>query len=248
MPAAVAVWSGWVGLGGLCGFGVVHPLPGIWDSARLNTAITLPIGIEAYGIYAMTAWLRPRSSDRVKRFSRRSSIGSLGLGMLGQVAYHLLSATHAVKAPWPITMLVACLPVISLGFGAALAHLLKSDQEEREDAVAEAVAERDRAQAAELAATAAEAVPAQSGPSAEPEGPATRTTDATRQVRRAVRILRRNPSITGQEMGDRFGVSERHGRRILAAARDSIDAEEASSNLTVNEPVVIVPEAATAAV
>lgn len=43
-PAAVAVWSGWVGLGTLCGFGVIHPLPGIWDGLRVNTAITLPVG------------------------------------------------------------------------------------------------------------------------------------------------------------------------------------------------------------
>ena len=28
-PAAVAVWSGWVALGGLCGFGLVQPFPGI---------------------------------------------------------------------------------------------------------------------------------------------------------------------------------------------------------------------------
>jgi len=28
-PAAVAIWSGWVGLGGMCGFGLVQPLPGI---------------------------------------------------------------------------------------------------------------------------------------------------------------------------------------------------------------------------
>jgi hypothetical protein len=28
-PAAVAVRSGWVGLGELCGFGIIHPLPGI---------------------------------------------------------------------------------------------------------------------------------------------------------------------------------------------------------------------------
>lgn len=27
MPAAVAVWSGWVGLGTLCGFGIVHRCP-----------------------------------------------------------------------------------------------------------------------------------------------------------------------------------------------------------------------------
>jgi len=58
-PAAVAVWSGWVGLGTLCGFGVIHPLPGIWDQLRLNTAITLPVGVEAYGAYALGAWLAP---------------------------------------------------------------------------------------------------------------------------------------------------------------------------------------------
>ena len=33
-PAAVAIWSGWVGLGGLCGFGPIHPLPGIADGFR----------------------------------------------------------------------------------------------------------------------------------------------------------------------------------------------------------------------
>jgi hypothetical protein len=31
-PAAVAVWSGWAGIGRMTGFGMVHPLPGIWDS------------------------------------------------------------------------------------------------------------------------------------------------------------------------------------------------------------------------
>src|SRR5712691_10850475 len=44
-PAAVAVWSGWVGLGTLCGFGVVHPFPGIASRFVLNTAITLPVGV-----------------------------------------------------------------------------------------------------------------------------------------------------------------------------------------------------------
>ena len=35
LPAAVAVWSGWVGIGQMTGFGQVHPLPGIWDSLHL---------------------------------------------------------------------------------------------------------------------------------------------------------------------------------------------------------------------
>ncbi len=124
-PAAVAIWSGWVGLGGLCGFGPIHPLPGIADRFVINTAITLPVGVEAYGAYALRAWLTPGVPARAQQFARRSALGALALGMCGQVIYHLLSAAHAVRAPWPVVMLVSCIPVITLGFGAALTHLLK---------------------------------------------------------------------------------------------------------------------------
>ena len=125
-PAAVAVWSGWVGLGTLCGFGVIHPLPGIWDALRLNTAITLPVGVEAYGAYALGAWLAPAGVPAAARsFARRSAVGALALGMLGQVVYHLLAAAGATRAPWPVVVLVSCLPVVTLGFGAALTHLLR---------------------------------------------------------------------------------------------------------------------------
>ena len=126
-PAAVAVWSGWVGLGTLCGFGVIHPLPGIWDGLRLNTAITLPVGVEAYGAYALGAWLTPGTPERARSFARRSAVGALALGMLGQVVYHLLAAAGAARAPWPVVVLVSCLPVVTLGFGAALTHLLRAE-------------------------------------------------------------------------------------------------------------------------
>jgi len=125
-PAAVAVWSGWVGLGALCGFGLVQPLPGI-VSWHLDTAITLPVGVEAYGTYALAAWLTPGVPERARTFARRSAVGALALGMLGQVVYHLLSAAHAARAPWPVVVLVSCLPVVTLGFGAALTHLLRTD-------------------------------------------------------------------------------------------------------------------------
>src|SRR5262249_31835813 len=55
--AFVAIWSGWVGLGEMTGFGLVHPLPGIADGFTLNSAITLPIGVETYAAYAMRVWL-----------------------------------------------------------------------------------------------------------------------------------------------------------------------------------------------
>src|SRR5260370_5186200 len=54
--------------------------------------------------------------------------------MSGQVIYHLLAAAHASRAPWPVVTFVACLPVISLGFGAALAHLLRADEAEARSA------------------------------------------------------------------------------------------------------------------
>jgi hypothetical protein len=125
-PAAVAVWSGWVGLGTLCGFGVVHPLPGIADSFTIDTAVTLPVGVEAYGAYALRAWLTPGASKMARKFARWSAIGRLALGMLGQVIYHLLAAAHATRAPWPVVVLVSCLLVVTLGFGAALTHLLRA--------------------------------------------------------------------------------------------------------------------------
>src|SRR5215472_7931041 len=136
-PAAVAVWSGWVGLGALAGFGVIHPLPGIVPAFELNTAITLPVGVEAYGAYALGVWLAPFAiPSRARVFARRSAIGALLLGMLGQVSYHLLAAAHASRAPWLVVVAVSCMPVVTLGFGVALTHLLHTGKTETASEVA----------------------------------------------------------------------------------------------------------------
>ena len=124
-PAFVAIWSGWVGLGALTGFGLVHPLPGIADGFTLNSAITLLVGVETYAAYALRVWLATGvgADDRARRFAKWSAIGALVLGAAGQVAYHLMIADHVTAAPWWITTAVSCLPVVVLGLGAALAHL-----------------------------------------------------------------------------------------------------------------------------
>jgi hypothetical protein len=129
LPAAVAVWSGWVGIGQMTGFGIVQPLPGIWDSLRIDTAVTLPVGVEAYAAMALRARLTSSRviGSRTRRFARWSAIGALGLGVAGQVAYHLLAEFHVTRAPWPVTTLVASLPVVVLAMGTALAHLLRAD-------------------------------------------------------------------------------------------------------------------------
>lgn len=130
-PAAVAIWSGWVGLGELCGFGPVRPLPGIADGLHINTAITLPVGLEAYGAFALGAWLAPGTGPRAAKFARRSAFGALALGCAAQITYHLLADAHRTAAPWPIVTAVACLPIITLAFAAALVHLLRADETAR---------------------------------------------------------------------------------------------------------------------
>ena len=128
-PAAAEVWSGWVGIAQKTGFGLVSPLPGIWPSLHLDTTITLPVGVEAYAAYALRAWLADglSISGRTRRFAKWSAICSFALGMAGQVAYHLLAQAGAARAPWPVTMIVSCLPVLVLAMGTALAHMLRAD-------------------------------------------------------------------------------------------------------------------------
>ncbi|HEX6498795.1 MAG TPA: ABC transporter permease, partial [Micromonosporaceae bacterium] len=83
LPAFVAVWSGWVGLGSLTGFGVVHPLPGIADGFAINSAITLPVGVETYAAFALRVWISGAVPATARRFAKASAIGSLALGALG---------------------------------------------------------------------------------------------------------------------------------------------------------------------
>jgi hypothetical protein len=107
----------------------VHPLPGIADRFSINTAITLPVGLETYAAYALYVWLSRVGSGRARRFARFSAIGSLLLGFAGQAAYHLMVARGMTAAPWPITLAVSGVPVAVLGMGAALWHLVHTPEE-----------------------------------------------------------------------------------------------------------------------
>ena len=91
------------------------------------------VGVEAYAAYALRAWLaREHSiSGRTRRFAKWSAICSFALGMAGQVAYHLLAQAGAARAPWPVTTIVSCLPVLVLAMGTVLAHMLRADADTR---------------------------------------------------------------------------------------------------------------------
>jgi hypothetical protein len=126
----IAIWGGWVGLGKLTGFGFVNLLPGIVKDgswATLDTAITLPLGMEAYSAYAFYVLLHPAVSARARRFAAWTAFGAVLLGMAGQTAYHLMTAAGMTAAPWQITTVVSCLPVAVFGLAAALVHMVRAD-------------------------------------------------------------------------------------------------------------------------
>jgi len=127
LPAFVSIWGGWVGMGRLTGFGPINLLPGIADFT-VDTAITLPIGLETYAAYSMYAWLAAAHlSTSTRRFAKWSALGSLVLGMAGQAAYHVMASQGTVKAPVEIVIVVSAIPVIVLGLGTGLAHAMRKD-------------------------------------------------------------------------------------------------------------------------
>ncbi|GAB6901541.1 hypothetical protein JCM9957A_46310 [Kineosporia succinea] len=243
LPAFVAIWSGWVELGRLTGFGEVQPLPGIWDALTIDTAITLPVGVETYAAYALNVWLAGGTSTRATRFARASALGSLALGAAGQVAYHLMSAAGMVSAPWQITAVVACLPVAVLGMGAALYHLVNEHQAEdvpaldaaeawtERSVIANAVRERHPDPIAETAAETADVL-AEPGHGEEPEtddaavavGELSREEDSLSRLIDLVNVMNaRHPEwnlpVPEARTEGRPGASTRKPRRVDAGTK-----------------------------
>lgn len=232
LPAFVAIWSGWVGLGARTGFGVVQPFPGIpyLDHITLNTAITLPIGVETYAAYALRVWLAGAANDRARRFARWSAIAALTLGFLGQVAYHLMAAYGITKAHWAITTLVSGLPVAVLGMGVALAHLQNAEgpQEPAEESGSEVVVETTASDLAAATLTSVTALAAHRAAPAEeraqlvsaavPEAIEARPKPGTTR-QRVADLLAAEPDATSKEIAERIGVKRQTVDYHLAALR-----------------------------
>jgi hypothetical protein len=128
-PAAVAVWSGWVGLGDLCGFGIVHPLPGIvsgFPAGHRHHAAGRRGGI--CGLRARRV-ARSRVVDLGPGADVRAAIGDRVAVPRHARPGDLPPAVRRARTPCAVAGRAAgaCLPVVTLGFGAALTHLLRAD-------------------------------------------------------------------------------------------------------------------------
>lgn len=131
--AFVAIWSGWVELGRLTGFGVVHPFPGVprFEDFRLNTAITLPVSLEAYAAYALRVATRRDTPSPVSRWARRSALISLFAGVGAQAVLHLMIQAGWTAAPWPVTVAVSAVPVAVVAMFTTLWHKVNAREEQQ---------------------------------------------------------------------------------------------------------------------
>ncbi|MET9264136.1 hypothetical protein [Amycolatopsis sp. NPDC004079] len=128
LAAAVAIWGGWVRLGELTGFGPINLLPGLGSGFTFNTALVLPLSVEFYSAYALRVLLASdRLTEHTRHFARRSFIASLAVGGGAQIASHIMVAAKVVSAPWPVTTIVACVPLLVIGLATGLATLVKRD-------------------------------------------------------------------------------------------------------------------------
>lgn len=129
VSAFVAIWGGWVGLGRLAGFGPVDLLPGVPGGPyEVDLSITLPLGVEAFAAIALYVAVSGLVEGGARTFAWVAAIGSLGLGMFGQAAYHLLTAQEhgAGATPTWVVVFVSVLPVLVLGLASLLLHLAEA--------------------------------------------------------------------------------------------------------------------------
>jgi Winged helix-turn-helix DNA-binding len=181
------------------------------------------------GVRARRVAGSPRGAARARTFAKRSAIGALALGMAGQVIYHVLAASHAVRAPVPVVVLVSCLPVVTLGLGVSLAHLLREPVSAKPapGASADPASERESGPDAERHAgqaseTPAERVPGRhastgirSGQTRRKRAPQARRLSPAEQDAAVLAELEREPAATKSALARVTGLSPRTVGRVL---------------------------------
>jgi hypothetical protein len=121
-PMLVSTWSGWVGLGTMCGFGIIQPFPGI-SGFELDTRITLPMGSEFYMIIGMSYAISRGTTRTARRFAAWSTGFALVQSLAAQVAYHYMHSQGVDDAPWGVIVAVSASLVLTLASAMMLYHL-----------------------------------------------------------------------------------------------------------------------------
>lgn len=112
-------WPQWAALADATGFGVVQALPGITDHAAINATVTLPVGVTAYQVLAVTVLVARHGGRGVAHLAAWSA-GALGL--FGAVAPVLVRHGCGASVAVALSTVVSVLPVVLLGAAVLLLH------------------------------------------------------------------------------------------------------------------------------
>jgi hypothetical protein len=122
VAAASAATASFTGLRGLA-------LAAGWPD---RLAWLLPLTIDAYAMTSTRVWLAPGRSRRGRGYAQANAIGAIGVSILGNAVYHMLS-TGLLTVAWPIVVSVGAVPAAVLGLTAHL-HALRAVESEENDA------------------------------------------------------------------------------------------------------------------
>lgn len=117
--AVVLSFSALAGLGILVGFGDL-PLPFGW---RFPTSLLVPLCIDAYAATAARIAVNRHYSPATRKQAMIHGVVAIGVGILGNAAYHLIEADVVDLGDARVTLVIAVsiIPPIALG---ALVHLM----------------------------------------------------------------------------------------------------------------------------
>lgn len=125
--AAVASWSGWVGLAERAGFDQAFGMD-LW-SWHVQPSVSWIYGIcvDLFAAAAVRIWMTAHWSTKSTRNTARGwAFTTIGIGVLANSTYHVLDALN-VHAPIPIIILFSAVPPIMLGVVVHLAVMYGDD-------------------------------------------------------------------------------------------------------------------------
>lgn len=126
LAAASLSWAAWDGLARLCGHTQTLDLGLFTFHLSWLTAAMIDI----YAMRAFRSWLRsgPWVSASTRTYAKWSTFAAVGVGISGNIAYHVLEVLQSQRAPLWVTVLVSSLAPIALG---AIGHLRALERRDR---------------------------------------------------------------------------------------------------------------------
>lgn len=130
LGAAILSWAAWTGLAQRCGWTETLHLGSKDSGLTLRLAWLTAIIVDIYALRAFRVWQRsaPWVSDATRYYAKWSTFVAIGVGVAGNVAYHMMILNNVAQAPWWIVIPVSALAPMALG---AVGHLNAIERRDR---------------------------------------------------------------------------------------------------------------------